>query len=155
MADYAHCANVKSSAQKMEICKRTAMPTAQSHTAATLMAAGVRSGNVTLTFNNQLGGRVGAAAQVVNGRAVLERTAAYDAHFQVEKSNLIIKPPYLGPPYILPSFNYSMYSAIESNFIMKCRKSRKKGSIHNTNYSVPSQQRNAKNCKYIFCVNLV
>merc|ERR1740128_437087 len=60
MADYAHCANVKSSAQKMEICKRTtaaatAMPAAAgSHTAATLMAAGVRSGNVTLTFNNQV-----------------------------------------------------------------------------------------------------
>ena len=63
MADYAHCSNVKSSAQKMEICKRTPVAPPP-HTAATLMAAGVRSGNVTLTFNNQLAGRVGAAAQV-------------------------------------------------------------------------------------------
>eukprot|EP00092_Neocalanus_flemingeri_P056139 GFUD01066483.1.p1 GENE.GFUD01066483.1~~GFUD01066483.1.p1 ORF type:complete len:1158 (-),score=323.90 GFUD01066483.1:3708-7181(-) len=83
MADYAHCSNVKASAHMMEICKRTPVVTPPSHTAATLMAAGVRSGNVTLTFNNQLGGRVAAtAAQVVNGLAVRERTAAYDAHFQ-------------------------------------------------------------------------
>jgi homeodomain interacting protein kinase len=94
MADYAHCANVKSSALKMEICKRSpgggvATPSAAT-AAATLMAAGgLRSGNVTLTFNNQLGGvgrGVGGAtaAQVVNGLAVRERTAAaYDAHFQV------------------------------------------------------------------------
>jgi len=85
MADYAHCANVKSSAQKMEICKRNSPVTvsvAQPQTVgAALMAAGVRGGNVTLTFNNQLGGRT---TQVVNSRAVLERTAAYDAatHFQ-------------------------------------------------------------------------
>ena len=65
MADYAHCANVKSSAQKMEICKRsTSLAAAPPPAAATLMTAGVRSGNVTLTFNNQLAGRVGAAAQV-------------------------------------------------------------------------------------------
>merc|ERR1740128_303666 len=104
MADYAHCANVKSSAQKMEICKRTtaaatAMPAAAgSHTAATLMAAGVRSGNVTLTFNNQLGGRVGAAAQVVNGRAVLERTAAYDAHFQAASAAQLVPGALLPVP---------------------------------------------------------
>ena len=101
MADYAHCANVKSSAQKMELCKRSPVNTAAAtpsaaaaaaaaHTTATLMAAGgLRSGNVTLTFNNQLGGRVGAtAAQVVNGLAVRDRTAAYDAHFQVHVSNV-------------------------------------------------------------------
>ena len=104
MADYARCANVKSSAQKMEICKRTtaaatAMPAAAgSHTAATLMAAGVRSGNVTLTFNNQLGGRVGAAAQVVNGRAVLERTAAYDAHFQAASAAQLVPGALLPVP---------------------------------------------------------
>ncbi len=105
MADYAHCANVKSSAQKMEICKRSpgvvgvVNPTATTPSAAvaaaaaptTLMAAGgLRSGNVTLTFNNQLGGRVGAAAaQVVNGLAVRERTAAYDAHYQVRRIFLL------------------------------------------------------------------
>jgi len=78
MADYAHCSNVKASAHMMEICKRNVV-SGQSHTAATLLhAAGVRSGNVTLTFNNQLGGRVAAA---VNGLAVRDRTAAYDAHF--------------------------------------------------------------------------
>ncbi len=100
MADYAHCANVKSSALKMEICKRSpgggGVPTPSAATAAaTLLAAGgLRSGNVTLTFNNQLGGvgrGVGGAtaAQVVNGLAVRERTAAaYDAHFQVVKRSL-------------------------------------------------------------------
>ena len=97
MADYAHCANVKSSAQKMEICKRAA-PSSQPHSAAaaTLMAAGVRSGNVTLTFNNQLGGR--AAAQVVNGRAVLERTAAYDAHFQAASAAQLVPGALLPVP---------------------------------------------------------
>ena len=93
MADYAHCANVKSSAQKMEICKRspgvpppTPSAAAAAHTTATLMAAGgLRSGNVTLTFNNQLGGRVGAtAAQLVFGLTVRDLTAAaFDAHFHV------------------------------------------------------------------------
>ena len=80
MADYAHCSNVKASAHMMEICKRNVVSAGPSHTAATLLhaAAGVRSGNVTLTFNNQLGGRVAAA---VNGLAVRDRTAAYDAHF--------------------------------------------------------------------------
>jgi homeodomain interacting protein kinase len=103
MADYAHCANVKSSALKMEICKRSpggggvATPSAAT-AAATLMAAGgLRSGNVTLTFNNQLGGvgrGVGGAtaAQVVNGLAVRERTAAaYDAHFQVRSCEPLLK----------------------------------------------------------------
>jgi homeodomain interacting protein kinase len=93
MADYAHCSNVKSSAQKMEICNKrspvnnssssaASTPAAAAAAAHTLMTAGgLRSGNVTLTFNNQLGGR---AAQVVNGLAVRDRTAAaYDAHFQV------------------------------------------------------------------------
>ena len=74
MADYAHCANVKSSAQKMEICKRSPVTPPHSAAAATLMAAGVRNGNVTLTFNNQLGGRVGAAA----------------AHFQVIDFSFLI-----------------------------------------------------------------
>jgi len=97
MADYAHCSNVKSSAQKMEICKRTPVAPPP-HTAATLMAAGVRSGNVTLTFNNQLAGRVGAAAQVVNGRAVLERSAAYDAHFQAASAAQLVQGALLPVP---------------------------------------------------------
>ena len=77
MADYAHCSNVKASAHMMEICKRNVV-SGPSHTAATLLhAAGVRSGNVTLTFNNQLGG-----GRVAAGLAVRDRTAAaYDAHF--------------------------------------------------------------------------
>ena len=99
MADYAHCSNVKSSAQKMEICKRSPVTAAQSHSAAaTLMAAGVRTGNVTLTFNNQLGGRVGATAQVVNGRAVLERSAAYDAHFQAASAAQLVPGALLPVP---------------------------------------------------------
>ena len=84
MADYAHCSNVKASAHMMEICKRTpGVVSGPSHAAATLMAAaGVRSGNVTLTFNNQLGGSLGGrVAAAVNGLAVRDRTAAYDAHF--------------------------------------------------------------------------
>ena len=81
MADYAHCSNVKASAHMMEICKRSPVSGPSSHTAATLLhAAGVRSGNVTLTFNNQLGGH-GRVAAAVNGLAVRDRTAAYDAHF--------------------------------------------------------------------------
>merc|ERR550519_3317890 len=85
----------------MEICKRTVVP-GPSHAAATLMAAaGVRSGNVTLTFNNQLGGRAVAAA--VNGLAVRDRTAAYDAHFaqaagaQLVPSALLPVPSYPAP----------------------------------------------------------
>ena len=84
MADYAHCSNVKASAHMMEICKRSpGVVSGPSHAAATLMAAaGVRSGNVTLTFNNQLGGSLGGrVAAAVNGLAVRDRTAAYDAHF--------------------------------------------------------------------------
>ena len=94
MADYAHCSNVKASAHMMEICKRAsaatvaaaAAPASTSHAAAaTLMAAGVvprgaTSGNVTLTFNNP---RSAAQAAVVGGLTVRDRTAAYDAHFQV------------------------------------------------------------------------
>jgi len=99
MADYAHCSNVKASAHMMEICKRTPVVTPPSHTAATLMAAGVRSGNVTLTFNNQLGGRVAAtAAQVVNGLAVRERTAAYDAHFQAASAAQLVPGTLLPVP---------------------------------------------------------
>ena len=65
-------------------CKRSpGVVSGPSHAAATLMAAaGVRSGNVTLTFNNQLGGSLGGrVAAAVNGLAVRDRTAAYDAHF--------------------------------------------------------------------------
>ena len=101
MADYAHCSNVKASAHMMEICKRNVV-SGPSHAAATLMAAaGVRSGNVTLTFNNQLGGRAVAAA--VNGLAVRDRTAAYDAHFaqaagaQLVPSALLPVPSYPAP----------------------------------------------------------
>ena len=98
MADYAHCANVKASAHMMEICKRsTAVVTPPSHTAATLMAAGVRSGNVTLTFNNQLGGRVGTTAAQV-GLAVRERTAAYDAHFQAASAAQLVPGALLPVP---------------------------------------------------------
>ena len=96
MADYAHCSNVKSSAQKMEICKRSPVTPAQTHAAAaTLMAAGVRSGNVTLTFNNQLSR---SAASVVNGRAVLERSAAYDAHFQAASAAQLVPGALLPVP---------------------------------------------------------
>ena len=105
MADYAHCANVKSSAQKMEICKRS--PSAAAAAAAAvavsvaaqpqtaLMAAGLR-GNVTLTFNNQLTGRT---SQVVNSRSVLERTAAYDAaHFQAASAAQLVSGALLPVP---------------------------------------------------------
>ena len=71
MADYAHCSNVKASAHMMDICKRSAAVAPPSHTAATLMAAGVRSGNVTLTFNNQLG-------IIINGSFRPEYGASYD-----------------------------------------------------------------------------
>ena len=84
MADYAHCSNVKASAHMMDICKRSVVAGPSTHTAATLLhAAGVRSGNVTLTFNNQLGGHGPrtVAAAVGAGLAVRDRTAAYDAHF--------------------------------------------------------------------------
>ena len=105
MADYAHCSNVKASAHMMDICKRSAAVAPPTHTAATLMAAGVRSGNVTLTFNNQLGGRVGATtAQVVNGLAVRERSAAYDAHFQAASAAQLV------PGTLLPVPSYSATS---------------------------------------------
>ena len=105
MADYAHCANVKSSAQKMEICKRSSQSAAaavvsvaaQPQTVgAALMAAGVR-GNVTLTFNNQLTGRT---SQVVNSRSVLERTAAYAdaAHFQAANAAQLVPGALLPVP---------------------------------------------------------
>ena len=95
MADYAHCANVKSSARMMDICKRphntqTALAQAAAAAAASAAAAAPpaplqtqlmanivprSNGNVTLTFNNQLSAR---------GLAVREtRTTAYDAHLQV------------------------------------------------------------------------
>ena len=104
MADYAHCSNVKASAHMMDICKRG--PVVQSpsanHTAATLMAAGVRNGNVTLTFNNQLSGRLGGTtAQVVNGLplAVRDRTsAAYDAHFQAASAAQLVGGALLPAP---------------------------------------------------------
>ena len=65
----------------------------------------LRSGNVTLTFNNQLGGRVGATtAQVVNGLAVRERTAAYDAHFQAASAAQLV------PGTLLPVPSYSATS---------------------------------------------
>ena len=95
MADYAHCANVKSSARMMDICKRphntqTALAQAAAAAAASAAAAAAppaplqtqlmanivprSNGNVTLTFNNQLSAR---------GLAVREtRTTAYDAHLQ-------------------------------------------------------------------------
>jgi hypothetical protein len=101
MADYAHCSNVKASSHMMDICKRTPVAPPPVHTAATLMAAGVRSGNVTLTFNNQLGGRVGAT---VNGLAVRERTAAYDAHFQAASAAQLV------PGTLLPVPSYSATS---------------------------------------------
>merc|ERR1719319_1176033 len=104
MADYAHCANVKASAHMMDICKRSPAVPPPSHTAATLMAAGVRSGNVTLTFNNQLGGRVGATtAQVVNGLAVRDRSAAYDAHFQAASAAQLVPGTLLPVPSYQPT----------------------------------------------------
>ena len=72
-------------------------PVSSSHTAATLLhAAGVRHDQraLTLTFNNQLGahGRVTAA---VNGLAVRDRTAAFDAHFaQLVPGALLPVPSY-------------------------------------------------------------
>ena len=112
MADYAHCANVKASAHMMEICKRsTAVVTPPSHTAATLMAAGVRSGNVTLNFNNQLGGRVGTTAAQV-GLAVRERTAAYDAHFQAASAAQLV------PGALLPVPSYPATSPTNSGRVV-------------------------------------
>jgi len=106
MADYAHCSNVKSSSHMMDICKRspqqTVSPANSAHAAAQLMAAGVvprgPTGNVTLTFNNQLGGRVGTGAQVVSGLTVRDRTAAYDAHFQAASAAQLVPGTLLPVP---------------------------------------------------------
>ena len=99
-------------AHMMEICKRsTAVVTPSSHTAATLMAAGVRLGNVTLTFNNQLGGRVGTTAAQV-GLAVRERTAAYDAHSQVASAAQLV------PGALLPVPSYPATSPTNSGRVV-------------------------------------
>lgn len=89
-------------AHMMEICKRsTAVVTPSSHTAATLMAAGVRSGNITLTFDNQRGGRVGTTVAQV-GLVVRECTATYDAHSQVASAAQLVPGALLPVPPIPP-----------------------------------------------------
>ena len=99
-------------AHMMEICKRsTAVVTPSSHTAATLMAAGVRSGNVTLTFDNQLGGRVGTTVAQV-GLVVRERTAAYDAHSQVASAAQLV------PGALLPVPSYPATSPTNSGRVV-------------------------------------
>ena len=97
LADYAHCAIVKSSSKMMENPRRpvnnnnsTAAAPLQNQliaaaAAATIVPARSNNGNVTLTFNNQLS-RHGLTA-------VRERSTAYDTHLQTGAATAAVVPP--------------------------------------------------------------